>query len=93
MQIKIRCFILFFNQLNTETCKCLVIFRAYKRVKKYTDSNTIVANYLQFWQNLLKLQMHISTDIDHIAGNLLCWNSHKLYKCIYHQVIFLELMK
>lgn len=47
MQIKLILFLLFFCQIDTETCKCLTIFRACMTVEKtYTVSTTIRTNYL-----------------------------------------------
>lgn len=69
MQVKI--FSLFyFLPVKYRKCKCLIIFRACEEVEKYTVSNTVGATiWRKIWQNLLKLKMHIPTDIDHIARN------------------------
>lgn len=46
MQMKIRYYFISFCQIDIETCKCLMIFRASEKVKKYTVF-TIGANYLE----------------------------------------------
>lgn len=47
MQMKIKYYFISFCQIDTETCKCLMIFRASEKVKKHTVLTTIRANYLE----------------------------------------------
>ena len=49
MQRKIRYYFYYFlsYQIDTDTCKCLTIFRACEGMEKYTISATIGANYFE----------------------------------------------